>query len=56
VVFEATKKTGDYHGLMDWDNFSRWFTEQLLPNIPENSIIIMDNASYQNAADTTIPP
>ena len=51
LVFEATRKTGDYHGQMDWDNFSRWFTDQLLPNIPENSIIIMDNASYHNAAE-----
>ncbi len=51
LVFEAKKKTGDYHGQMDWGNFSRWFTEQLLPGIPENSIIIMDNASYHNAAE-----
>ncbi len=51
LVFEAKKKTGDYHGQMDWGNFSRWFTEQLLPSIPENSIIIMDNASYHNAAE-----
>ena len=33
---------------MDWGNFSKWFTTQLLPNIPKNSIIIMDNASYHN--------
>ena len=45
LVFEAKKKTGDYHGQMDWENFSRWFTEQLLPNIPDNSIIIMDIVS-----------
>jgi transposase len=51
LVFEAKKKTGDYHGQMDWGNFSRWFAEQLLPGIPENSIIIMDNASYHNAAE-----
>ena len=34
LIFEAKKRTGDYHGQMNWDNFSRWFTEQLLPNIP----------------------
>ncbi len=48
LVFEAKKRTGDYHGQMNWDNFSRWFTEQLLPNIPAHSIIIMDNARYHN--------
>jgi len=56
LVFEAKKKTGDYHGQMDWGNFSRWFTEQLLPNIPENSIIIMDNASYHNTTEETSFP
>ncbi len=56
LVFEAKKNTGDYHGQMDWGNFSRWFTEQLLPNIPENSIIIMDNASYHNAVEANSFP
>ena len=56
LVFEAKKRTGDYHGQMDWGNFSRWFTEQLLPNIPENSIIIMDNASYHNTTEENTFP
>ena len=56
LVFEAKKRTGDYHGQMDWGNFSRWFTEQLLPNIPENSIIIMDNASYHNTTEESTFP
>lgn len=56
LVFEAKKKTGDYHGQMDWGNFLRWFTEQLLPNIPKNSIIIMDNASYHNVTEETSFP
>lgn len=51
LVFQAKKKTGDYHGQMDWNNFSRWFTDQLLPNIPGNSIIIMDNAGYHNVTE-----
>ena len=48
LIFEAKKRTGDYHGQMNWDNFSRWFTEQLLPNILAHSIIVMDNARYHN--------
>ncbi len=56
LVFEAKKKSGDYHGQMDWNNFSKWFSSQLLPNIPKNSIIIMDNASYHNTIeDNTFP-
>jgi transposase len=48
LVFQAKKRTGDYHGQMNWENFSKWFTEQLMPNIPPKSIIIMDNARYHN--------
>lgn len=56
LTFEAKKKTGDYHGQMNWENFSKWFAEQLLPNIPAQSIIIMDNASYHNTtAESTFP-
>jgi transposase len=56
LVFDSKKRTGDYHGQMNWDNFSRWFEEQLLPNIPANSLIILDNAPYHNTlADDTFP-
>ncbi len=48
VVFKASKKTGDYHANMNWGNFSKWFQEKLLKNIPKNSLIIMDNAAYHN--------
>lgn len=56
LMFEATKRTGDYHGQMDWSNFSKWFSDQLLPNIHKNSIIILDNARYHNVlADDAFP-
>jgi transposase len=48
MVFKASKKTGDYHSSMNWTVFTTWFSEQLLPNIPKNSIIHLDNASYHN--------
>ena len=48
LVFKAVKTTGDYHTNMNWDNFSDWFKVKLLKNIPENSLIIMDNAPYHN--------
>lgn len=48
LVFQAKQSTGDYHGQMDYRNFSKWFKEQLLPNIPAQSLIFMDNAKYHN--------
>lgn len=56
VVFKSTRKTGDYHGQMNGDLFQKWFGEKLLPNIPNASLIIMDNASYHNIlADYSAP-
>src|SRR4029077_20565222 len=48
LVFKSTRKTGDYHGQMNHELFSKWFSEQLLPNMPKHSLIIMDNAPYHN--------
>ena len=48
LTFKSTKKTGDYHGQMNYGLFLKWFTERLLPNIPQKSLIIMDNAAYHN--------
>ena len=41
---------------MNFDLFSKWFSEKLIPNIPKNSIIIMDNASYHNTLSDDSPP
>ena len=50
-------KNADYHSSMDAESFEKWFAEKLLPNIPEHSIVVMDNASYHsrvlNRAPTT---
>jgi transposase len=48
VTFKSTRKTGDYHGQMNQEMFTKWFREKLLPNIPACSLIIMDNAAYHN--------
>lgn len=56
LVFKSTRKTGDYHGQMNWDLFKKWFTEMLLPNIPKNSLIIMDNVPYHNTLSEHSPP
>jgi len=37
LVFKASKKTGDYHDNMNWDNFSKWFQKKLLKNTQKYS-------------------
>lgn len=36
----------EYSGTMDWKLFESWFVSQLLPALPEKSVIVMDNASF----------
>jgi len=56
LVFKSSRKTGDYHGQMNAGLFEKWFQEMLLPNIPANSIIVMDNASYHKALSPNSAP
>ncbi|XP_011554813.3 uncharacterized protein LOC105386028 [Plutella xylostella] len=44
LVFES-KKDGDYHKEMNSDTFENWF-KGMIEKLPENSVIVMDNASY----------
>lgn len=45
LVFQA-KNVGDYHDQMNAETFEKWFSNQLLPNIPPASVIVLDNAPY----------
>jgi len=56
LTFKSSTKTGDYHGQMNQELFTKWFTEKLLPNIPKESLIIMDNASYHNVLSPRSAP
>ena len=56
LTFKSSRKTGDYHGQMNQKLFTKWFREKLLPNIPSNSLIIMDNAAYHNVLSTHSAP
>lgn len=56
LVFKSTRKTGDYHGQMNGELFQKWFAEKLLPNIPKNSLIIMDNAAYHSVLSESSAP
>lgn len=56
LVFKSSRRTGDYHGQMNHELFMKWFTEKLIPNIPENALVIMDNAPYHNVLSVHSSP
>ena len=40
---------------MNSEHFMEWFTQQLLPNIPNSSVIVLDNATYHNRQKDKAP-
>jgi transposase len=55
LVFQSKKDCSDYHGEMNYEVFKEWFEKQLLPNIPQKSVIIMDNAPYHSVIKNKAP-
>jgi len=55
LIFRAKKSDGDYHGEMNGEVYEKWFTTQLLPNIPPQSVIVLDNAPYHSAKLEKVP-
>ncbi|XP_043264226.1 uncharacterized protein LOC122404355 [Colletes gigas] len=48
LIYKPTSTVGDYHGQMDAEKFEKWIVEKLLPNIPQSSVVVMDNAPYHS--------
>jgi hypothetical protein len=48
LIFKSKTKSEDYHDEMKFKNFLRWVREMLLPNLPPNCLIVLDNALYHS--------
>lgn len=48
ITLITGNKTGDYHDDMNHVNFMQWVRKQLIPNLPKESALVIDNASYHN--------
>ena len=46
--FRGTKDNPDCHKEMNAEVFAQWFNCQFLPNMPSDSLLVMDNASYHS--------
>ncbi|XP_074652754.1 uncharacterized protein LOC141907083 [Tubulanus polymorphus] len=55
LVYRTEGALADYHGEMDGVKFEKWFEEILVPKLPPNSVIVMDNASYHSVRSEKIP-
>lgn len=48
LLYKSSQTTGDYHHEMNRENFEKWITTQVIPNLEPNSVLVVDNASYHN--------
>jgi len=55
LLYKLGSTSGDYHGQMNYENFKKWIENKLLPNIPPESVIVMDNAPYHSVLAEKIP-
>ena len=55
LVFQSKKSTGDYHDEMTSEHFEEWFHDSLMPNVPPNSLIVIDNAPYHSRRLEPVP-
>ena len=55
LMFRSKTNSADYHNEMDSEHFMEWFTKELLPNIPDNAVIVVDNATYHNKQKDKAP-
>jgi transposase len=55
VIFKANTSTGDYHGEMNGEIFTKWLNEKLIPNLPLHSVVLINNAPYHTICDDKYP-
>ena len=55
-IFEAKKSTGDYHNMFNAQHFQEWWINQLMPNLPEKSVVIIDRATFHLVSEEQIIP
>jgi hypothetical protein len=55
LVFLCKNNTADAHGEMGGEIYEQYFKDQVLPNLPPSSVIVLGNASHHSRKIETIP-
>ncbi|CAH2088887.1 unnamed protein product [Euphydryas editha] len=54
-IFSGKNKMEDYNSEMNVNNFTKWITEKLIPNLHEESITVFDNTPYHSVIINKTP-
>lgn len=55
LLYKCKSKTGDFDKEMTTKIFVKWLKENLIPNLPPNSIVVIDDAPYHSTQAEKIP-
>lgn len=55
LIFRPETKAEDYHDNMNTENYKKYVTEILIPNLPKNSVVVIYNAPYHNVQVERVP-
>jgi transposase len=55
-IFEAKQSRGDYHHMFNAECFLDWWQRQLLPNLPAQCVMVVDQASYHLVPEEHLMP
>uniref|UniRef100_A0A2A4K5K9 Tc1-like transposase DDE domain-containing protein n=1 Tax=Heliothis virescens TaxID=7102 RepID=A0A2A4K5K9_HELVI len=55
LMLKGNPKSTDYHDNLNHDIYERWVRTQLLPGLPDNSVVVVDNTSYHNKEEDPAP-
>lgn len=51
----TSKNDGDYHKEMNSAHFEEWVVQKLIPKLPKNAVLVMDNAPYHSRRKVKVP-
>jgi hypothetical protein len=55
LIYKAGNSPADYHGQMNQVNFEKWVRDKLIPSVPTNLVVVMDNAPYHRMQVDEVP-
>lgn len=55
TMWKSAQSTGDYHNEINSKNYMKRLQEKLIPNLPEKSVLVIDNAPYHNVELSKCP-
>lgn len=55
LTYKASSVSGNYHSNIKAENYEKWLKDRLVPYLPPNSVVVLDNASYHNFQNDSAP-